>query len=103
MSTPDLPASVDIYDTTLRDGQQTQGVQFSLDEKREIATMLPSPISLLPSPFCPSVAQFLNWLTSHPLREGLPSPFPRFVNPPSSRCVQGLKVTGEMWNLKKYS
>ncbi len=29
-----------IYDTTLRDGQQTQGVQFSLGEKRRIARML---------------------------------------------------------------
>ena len=29
-----------IYDTTLRDGQQTQGVQFSTDEKIEIADML---------------------------------------------------------------
>ena len=29
-----------IYDTTLRDGQQTQGVQFSLGEKRRIAEML---------------------------------------------------------------
>jgi len=29
-----------IYDTTLRDGQQTQGVQFSLDEKRRIAELL---------------------------------------------------------------
>ena len=29
-----------IYDTTLRDGQQTQGVQFSKDEKIEIADLL---------------------------------------------------------------
>ena len=29
-----------LYDTTLRDGQQTQGVQFSAAEKREVALML---------------------------------------------------------------
>ena len=31
---------IHLYDTTLRDGQQTQGVQFSAAEKAEIATML---------------------------------------------------------------
>ncbi|MBD0865580.1 MAG: citramalate synthase [Rhodobacteraceae bacterium] len=29
-----------LYDTTLRDGQQTQGVQFSVDEKRQVTAVL---------------------------------------------------------------
>ena len=34
------PERIYLYDTTLRDGQQTQGVQFSAAEKTEIAQML---------------------------------------------------------------
>ena len=35
-----MSARLHLYDTTLRDGQQTQGVQFSVPEKRAIASML---------------------------------------------------------------
>ncbi|UWQ20298.1 citramalate synthase [Jannaschia sp. W003] len=35
-----MTARIHLFDTTLRDGQQTQGVQFSAHEKREIARLL---------------------------------------------------------------
>jgi methanogen homocitrate synthase len=37
---PDFPKNMTIYDTTLRDGEQTPGVCFSADEKLEIAMEL---------------------------------------------------------------
>ena len=36
-----------IYDTTLRDGQQTQDVQFSTDEKHAIAHALDTPSGVI--------------------------------------------------------
>ena len=35
-----MPDRLTLYDTTLRDGQQTQGVQFTAAEKREVAALL---------------------------------------------------------------
>ena len=39
MSTPDvtLPASVEIYDTTLRDGSQQEGLSLTVDDKLRVA------------------------------------------------------------------
>jgi len=37
---PDLPKSVKVFDTTLRDGEQTPGVSFMHDEKIQIAEQL---------------------------------------------------------------
>ena len=36
----DLPASVDIYDTTLRDGSQQEGLSLSVDDKLRVAEQL---------------------------------------------------------------
>ncbi len=40
MSTPDLPAAVDIYDTTLRDGAQLEGISLTVVDKLRIAEQL---------------------------------------------------------------
>ncbi|MDD3179073.1 MAG: citramalate synthase [Opitutaceae bacterium] len=40
MSEPDLPASVEVFDTTLRDGTQREGISYSLDDKLRIARKL---------------------------------------------------------------
>ena len=39
---PNLPKSVDIYDTTLRDGSQQAGLSLSVDDKLRVATQLDS-------------------------------------------------------------
>ncbi len=41
MSAPaDLPADVEVFDTTLRDGAQTEGISYSLEDKLRIAAKL---------------------------------------------------------------
>ena len=43
MSTPDssaIPLSVEIYDTTLRDGAQLEGISLTVDDKLRIAEQL---------------------------------------------------------------
>ena len=37
---PDLPASVEIYDTTLRDGSQQEGLSLTVDDKLRVAEQL---------------------------------------------------------------
>ena len=40
MSDRDLPARVEIYDTTLRDGSQLEGISLTVDDKLRIAEQL---------------------------------------------------------------
>lgn len=37
---PDLPTAVEVFDTTLRDGAQTEGISYSLEDKLRIAQKL---------------------------------------------------------------
>ena len=37
---PDLPESVDIFDTTLRDGSQQEGLSLTVDDKLRVAEQL---------------------------------------------------------------
>ena len=37
---PDVPQSVEVIDCTLRDGEQTPGVWFTVQEKVDLAVML---------------------------------------------------------------
>ena len=39
-STPDLPAAVYIFDTTLRDGSQLEGISLTVDDKLRVAEQL---------------------------------------------------------------
>src|SRR4029079_10830648 len=40
MSAPDVPGSVEIFDTTLRDGSQLEGISLTVDDKLRIAEQL---------------------------------------------------------------
>ncbi len=40
MSASDLPASIEVFDTTLRDGSQREGISYSVDDKLRIARKL---------------------------------------------------------------
>ncbi len=37
---PELPEAVDIYDTTLRDGSQQEGLSLTVDDKLRVAAMV---------------------------------------------------------------
>jgi 2-isopropylmalate synthase len=39
-SLPDLPEAVDIFDTTLRDGSQQEGLSLTVDDKLRVAEQL---------------------------------------------------------------
>jgi len=36
----DMPSSVDVYDTTLRDGSQQEGLSLTVDDKLRVAEQL---------------------------------------------------------------